>query len=774
MSTTLGRTWTQVRRSPPLGAIAGALLLAAALALLLGGLRQAATLDPYPDLVDFYPAEANEVGAYRFAAPEAALFWAEPLSAGARLTLHVQSPPPLPARELRITQRGAELLRLPVGAEPRTLRLLLPPGDPALRGYALDLSAEAAEAPGDSRNLGLLFAGVRLDATAPAPPLAPYALAVLLLAALAALTVSLGLGWAAAGLAALLLALLFRADAGRFWAYTGGLCAALAFARLALPRPVMDWAARRRPWSPPAWAAAGVALGFSAYIGGYALASHRLYSTNGYDLGLYDQTFWLISRLLPSYSTGAGINMVGSHANLMLYPLAALYWLAPDVRALLLLQAAAVGLAAAPLYLMGRDRGAPWLGVVAGAAYLAHPAVQNMALFDFHIDALAATALLFALWAGEARRWKLMLACCAIVVLCKENFAITVAWLGLWQLARRRWRLGAALVAGGAAWFIFATRLLVPALVGGGESLHVSRFARYGDTLPAIALFALTNPLLVAGDMLAPGAGAYLLSLLIPFALLPLLSPYALLALPALAINLLSAFEGQRSLEFHYNSLIVALLAVAALDAACKIVGWADARSLRRNPPGPPQRGKVDALGEGAAVARPFALRRPSVLVLGLTALLLVAALLSQGREELRRVGVAQAEARDLGLAARRDYVLSQIPPAAAVSAQSQFHPHLSQRRQAFIYPNPFIAADFYNPQAMPFTPQIDYVVLDTRRVAGGAVPIEAQLALFAELEARGLYRRASELGGLVLLERVAGWPESCHGPGWRGEECGQ
>jgi uncharacterized membrane protein len=749
------------------------LLLAAALALLLGGLQRAATLDPYPDFVDFYPAETNEAGEYRFAAPQAALFWAEPLPAGARLTMRVQSPPPLPARELLVAQRGRELLRLPVGAEPRTVRLLLPPGDPALRGYALDLSAEAAEPPGDTRALGLLFAEVRLDAPAPYPPYPSYALAAALLAAVVALVLSFGLGWAAAGLAALLLALLFRADAGRFWLYAGALAAALAFVRLALPRPLMDRAERMRPWDPPAWAAAAVGLGFTAIIGGYALANHRLYGTNGYDLGLYDQTLWLISRFLPSYSTGAGLNMVGSHANLTLYPLAALYWLLPDVRALLLLQVAAVGLAAAPLYLIGRGRGQPWLGVALGAAYLAHPAVQNMALFDFHIDAFAATALLFALWAGEARRWRLMLVCCALVALSKENFAITVAWLGLWQLARRRWRLGAALVLGGAAWFLFATQILVPALVGSGESLHVSRFARYGDTLPAITLFALTNPLVVIGDMLWPGSGAYLLALLLPFAFLPLLSPYALLALPALAINLISAFEGQRSLLFHYNSLIVAVFAVAALDAACKLVGWADARLLRWPTPEPQRaRGKVGAPGAGAAAPRPFAPGRASVLVLGLTALLLVAALLGQGRVELRRDMVASAAARDLGLAARRDYVLSLIPPAAAVSAQSEFHPHLSQRRQAFIYPNPFLPADFYNPDAMPFAPQIDYVVLDTRRVPQGTLPSEAQLALLGELEARGLYRRAAAIGGLMLLERAPGWPDSCYGPGWRGEEC--
>ncbi|GAB4443053.1 MAG: hypothetical protein OHK0015_42500 [Chloroflexi bacterium OHK40] len=727
-----------------LDAIAGALLLMAALAILLAGMR-AAAFNPYPALVDFYPREFNERGAYQFTRPQASLFWARPLPTGAHLTLTIQSPAPLPPRELRLSVRDNELLRLPVGPELRTVRLLLPPGDPALAGYALDLSTAEARARGDPRALGLLVTEARLAAPQPAPPLGPYALATVGIVAVALLLASLSLGWATAGLAAMLLALLFRADASRFWMYTAVLCAALLAMRIALPRPVMDRAERRRPWPPDAWATAAVVFGFTAFIGGYALANHHAFGTNGYDLGLYDQTFWLVSRMLPNYSTGAGINMVGSHANLMIFPLATLYWLVPDVRALLLLQTLAVGLAAVPLYLLGRDSGQPWLGVAVGLAYLAHPAVQNMALFDFHVDTIAATALIVALWASEARRWRLMLACCAIVVLCKENFAITVAWLGMWQLARRRWRLGTALIIGSVAWFLFATQLLVPALIGHDESLHVSRFARYGDSVPAIILFVLTNPLAVLPDLFPPGADQYLFKLLLPFALLPLLSPYTILAAPALAINLLSNFDGQRSFNFHYNSLIVAVLAVAALDAARHIAQW---------------------LGSAGHA------RRTAVAGWALAALLLGAAWYSQGSTLLRRDTIANYVTRDEELRYRRAYILSLIPPEAGVSAQSNLHPQLTHRQQIFIYPNPFIRADFYHPEALPFAPQIDYVVLDTRRIGPSSVSIDDQARLVDELEERGLYRRAASLGGLVLLERVPGRPAGCYGPGWAAEEC--
>lgn len=792
----------------PLGPLAGALLLAAVLALLIGGLRQAAAFEPAPDLVDFYPVERNVQGEYHFAYPAANLFWRQPLPPGARLTLSVQSPAPLPPRELVLHQRGAELLRVTVGDERRTLHLLLPPGDPTLRGYALDLATEQARAPGDVRALGLLFATIELAAQPPAPPIATYALATTLLAATTALVVSLGLGWAAAGLAALALTLIFRADAGRFWLLAGGLSLVLGAVRLIAPQPVRAWATARRPWPPAAWATATVGAGFCALIGSYALTNQRFFGTNGYDLGLYDQTLWLISRFMPNYSTGAGIIMIGSHAALALYPLAALYWLVPDVRALLLFQVLAVALAVAPLYLLGRERGTSWLGVAAGLAYLAHPATQNMALFDFHIDSLAASALLCALWAAETRRPRLLIACCALVVLCKENFALTIAWLGLWLALRGQRRLGLALTLSSIAWFLFATQWLVPALIGKGASLHVSRFARYGDTLPAIAWFALSNPLVVLRDMLAPGSGSYLLALLAPFAFLPLLSPYALLALPALAINLLSAFDGQRSLFYHYDALIVAVLAAATLDATARLARlagaaaharrqgvWrnglhatprpaaaaagnhlqslpapADCRNSLRNdgqslqpPAGPP--------GSGSHRNMPHT-RGQSWASAILAALLIGAAWQAQGLVVLRRSMVETMVARDGGLVDRRAYMHSLVGTATGVSAQTGFHPHLSQRQQTFIYPNPFLRADFYDPAGMPFTPQIDQILLDVRRIEPGSVTIADKVQLYRELEARGLYRRTADLGGIVLFERVPGAPAHCYGPGWATVAC--
>jgi len=720
-----GATRGAARFSAVPGALLGALLLAGAIAVALAGLVAAVDPPRAPLLVDFFPLERNAQIDYQFARPSAALLLPDP-TAGGRLTMRVMSPAPLPPRALAVADiAGGELLRAEVGAEPRVLRVLLPPpAGPG--GLGLRLSTPAARADNDERELGLLYDEVRVEPGQRQVDWLALAAPALLAAAAAGAALAGGVGPAAASAAALGAALLGAGYPVRAAALVGGLAALLLAGRALAPRQFAAVAARLRGAGvrPAAWAVAGLVAAAAAGLGWLAVTSHSLFRTDAYDLGLYDQTFWLISRGLPSYSTAVGINMLGSHAAVVIYPLAALYWIAPDVRLLLLFQALAVALGAVPLYLIGRDRGAPWLGVAAGVAYLLHPSAQNMALFDFHVDTIAATALLFALWAADGRRWRLMLGCCAVVLACKENFAVSTAFLGLWLvLLRREWRVGGLLLVVSAAWFLFATQVLAPALVGRDESLHIGRFSKYGDSVPAILLTAGTRPGLILADMWPPDATGYLAGLLLPFGLLALASPYGLLALPGAAINLLSAEPLQRELLHHYSALPVAVLAVAALDGALRLARLTRGEAPRRW-----------AMG-------------------GLAALLLSAAAIAQGADLRRDQIVAQYERRPIEPLIYT-YLLAQIPPDAGVSAQGRFHPHLTHRRQTFLFPNPFIPIEFFNPAAMPFAADAAYVIYDTRRPDRFADSAGAKLDLLLALRDTGGFRQVASLNGTVLLRR--------------------
>ena len=685
-------------------------------------------------LVDFYPSEGGNGLRYSFSRPASQAFLPDVWRGGAALVLRVRSPEPLSARTLALDLNGQAAASAEIGAQPRTLRILLPTGERIrTAGFLLGLRADAAQAPGDARTLGMLFeyvGVVPLEAGAsPVPALLVAAAAV------------------------------------------------FAGARLALRRwPIVI-----------AWPTAALALlcaSWAAAFSFYAVANHRLYRSNTYDLGHFDQALWLLSRGYTPYSTGMGINVLGDHASLLLYPLALLYVVLPDVRALLVVQCVFVALGTVPLFLLARGRGHPLIGLMLAAAYLLHPATQNLALFDFHPDALAGAALLWAAWAFERRRWLVLYACCAAVLFAKENFALTVAFFGLWitamdwaikpssafpsagsgQAVRVRPRPKTSLPATQAAppagsrskepssafvrvrprpknpphgliiaalsvvWFVVATRWLLPSLNGHGQSLHLlERYGQYGDSPLAIALTLLRNPLLLASALFSAASLVYLWQLAVPFGLLCVLGPrYALLALPALLLNLLSASPDQRTVLFQYNALIVPAFALAALEGAMLL------RSL---------------------AGRRFNRGRSALQAAGL--ILLVEVAYSLAALPLRLPETQAALANPSDRLRYYDYALSLVPPEASASAQAMMQPHLAERRQAYLFPNPFRQVVFFNPAQMPYTASADYVLYDTKRPDDFFAPSGEKLALLHSLRASGAYQTVLDLDGVLLLRRI-------------------
>ncbi|NJM07549.1 DUF2079 domain-containing protein [Candidatus Gracilibacteria bacterium] len=702
------------------GPLLGVCLVLGSLFLLIDSFRQQAHFEPLPLYTDFYPVERNATIDYRFAEPRAGLFWRDPLPAGGRLTLRVFSPESLPPRSLTLSSPAGELVTVAVTATPRNLTLLLPPGNPALRGYHVTFETAEARVDGDPRALGLLFDEIVLDVAPPPPPWPRYLAYMALIALTTALVFTVGLGPLAAGVAALLLTLLALSGSERFWWYSGALV--IGFSVLAVYRNVAEPqrrnSAQRGPYPPqplslqargtggeglqlslPAWSAVFIAFAYTASIGRLVLLRHSYYGSSAYDLGLYDQTLYQISHFQPSYSTGAGLNMIGSHAALIVYPISTLYWILPDVRLLLLFQTVAIAASMLGFYLIGRDKGLPWLGVLGGALYLLHPAVQNLNLVDYHNDALAATLLIFMLWAAERRAWPAMFVFGALVMICKENFAFTTAMLGVYLVLRRDWQVGAGLLALSAAWFLFATEVIVPAFSNQSESLHVSRFTKYGDSVPELLLTAITQPQLLLGDMLRPEAPAYMVSLLLPLAFLPLLHPIGIVALPALAINLLSSEPAQRSLRFQYNALLVAVLAVAAVLAVIWL--WQKlAGALRDSGLGIQDSEFRD--GTMLRLTTPMPRLSTGQLVMAMLLGLLLVQLFYQQQFIDRRAEMASLIQYNGTRRYYYDYVLSHIPPAANVAVQSNMHPQLTHRQQVFIFSNPFVRFDFFDPAGMP------------------------------------------------------------------------
>jgi uncharacterized membrane protein len=332
-------------------------------------------------------------------------------------------------------------------------------------------------------------------------------------------------------------------------------------------------------------AACLLALGYAAFMSALTLARHNAFLTHSFDLGIHDQALYTLLRDgymrstqygATAYGTGP-INYIADHFSPIFYLVAPVYALWQDARSLLVLQSLLLGLGAIPVYLIARRRlNSAALSVALSAAYVLYPALHGVNTFDFHQIALVTPLLLWALYFLERDRLRPFLLFLALALITKEEVGLTVAAFGVYLFfARRRYALGAGLAAFGAAYFVVVVGYVMPALGGIPQVYRFGGLMAEGSTgLPAVARTLLTNPLYVLTYIITdPGKLTFLVQLLTPVIGAPLLAGAAwVLALPGLAVALLSSVAPNYSIASHYSAIttpfvfFMAVLGLARLD----------------------------------------------------------------------------------------------------------------------------------------------------------------------------------------------------------------
>lgn len=302
---------------------------------------------------------------------------------------------------------------------------------------------------------------------------------------------------------------------------------------------------------------------------------HALLQSNLFDLGIFDQGVYLLSRGLPPHSTTLGFHILGDHAALVLYPLSLLYMIVPHVAWLFLVQGLALAAGVFPMHRLARERGLdePWARAMA-VSYLLYPTVFNVNLFDFHPEVIALPALLWAAWAGLAGRTWPLLAATLLALSCKEVISLTVVAMGLWLWLVGRRRHGAMLAVMGATWFVFSTRWLIPTLTGKGPAA-MGRYPYLGSTMEEMIQNALWHPELILSRIFAPEALGYYLLLVAPVLIALHFKEWKALipALPMLLLNALALPPTQRDLIHQYAIPIFPFLLIAAAGSIKRFEG---------------------------------------------------------------------------------------------------------------------------------------------------------------------------------------------------------
>ncbi len=307
-----------------------------------------------------------------------------------------------------------------------------------------------------------------------------------------------------------------------------------------------------------------------------SLRKHSNFRTHN-DLAIHAQVVWNTSQgrlfettLLEDRPT----NYLGHHFSPALLFLAPLYSLWPDARLLLIVQSVALALGAVPIFmLVQRESRSQLLAVSLSLAYLLFPALHYVNLFDFHEVILGVPLLSFASFCLLTRRYRLLFVFLALSLLVKEEMAFIAFAFGLYILiVQRRRRLGLLVMLLAVAWGIVTIRIIMPSIAGRAY-FPVGRYGYLGSGFGEMAVSVVRNPVLVLQHLLTPAKIEFLLHLLAPLAFLPLLGfETLLLALPTMLYLLLSDYEPQYSIQYHYTALLIPLLVMSAATGAARLV----------------------------------------------------------------------------------------------------------------------------------------------------------------------------------------------------------
>src|SRR5258708_39499787 len=208
----------------------------------------------------------------------------------------------------------------------------------------------------------------------------------------------------------------------------------------------------RRYWRETLFSVALYIVVFCAFT----IGRYERYNATGYDAAFYDQIMWPTAHtdIRGVSIEGDNVSNWAFHVEPILLLLAPLSLVFQDTRWLLVLQTAALGVAAIPVYRIAlREWQKPWVAFVFAALYLLYPAVGFANKFDFHPLTLTTPLLLFAWDSAELKRYRQVSVLLLFALLCKEEMGFVVAGFGLyWYLTDRQWRVGLLWAGVGLMW----------------------------------------------------------------------------------------------------------------------------------------------------------------------------------------------------------------------------------------------------------------------------------------------------------------------------------
>lgn len=394
----------------------------------------------------------------------------------------------------------------------------------------------------------------------------------------------------------------------------------------------------------------------------HSLNRHYSFNSHALDLGIHTQAFYLFSQNLLSFSSILHMPYFSDHFGLIVFFLSPLYKLFPSAATILVLQAGLVGLSSIFIYKIALDKTKGIiLSFLITLSYLSSPAILSAVDFDFHLATISVFPLSLMLYAWYFKKIKLYWVALFLGITFKEDVQIFIFGLGIYQLIQKQYKQGVMTILFAALSFYFIKFQIMPFLWSGAENLDIgTSILPLADPFTLIYLFFLRPNIFIDQIFNSPVKLATIDFVYRQFAFLPLLSPLSWFTIfPALFLRFSSLATHFWISGFHYNANLTPFLAVSAI----------------------------------------LAIKRFKIPLLPIM-ILLIFFLITGGLKPNSMIWTTiQNPFRDFSQFEYIEITLQNIPPSAAVSAQSPLVPHLVNRERIYMFPEIYDA---------------EYVILDT------------------------------------------------------------
>ncbi len=344
-------------------------------------------------------------------------------------------------------------------------------------------------------------------------------------------------------------------------------------------------------WLPFAIVLLAVAV-YATYFGYYTVVHHRNVLSSSLDLGLEENVIWnalhsgALFRTTP-YGGPTG-NLVGEHAAYLSYVIAPIYAIHQSAETILILQAALIGGAAIPLYLVARKYLGPWLSCLVAVWYVLYPPLHGSNLYDFHYPPLAPFFLWFTLYFALSRRTVATFIFAVLTLSVREDVSIGLVIGGLFlMLTNRSARAGLWLACVGVIYFVSMKLVIMPLQRGGSESFihqYASLVPEGSKGFSGVMKTVLGNPVFTLGVVLERDKLVYLLEIFLPLAFFPMRRAIGILCcVPGFLFTLLSTgYRPLYQISFQYTAHWTSYLFIALVAN----LAWVGREASRRGPEG--------------------------------------------------------------------------------------------------------------------------------------------------------------------------------------------